>query len=110
VFRLRRSRLTALRHFFTWARASKLVLTDPARGLSARQPRGYRGPTATLALQRRNSCRWTTADGVHPHEALTGLLALIHGASCEELRGLTIADINQAGSTVRLGRRPQPTR
>ena len=42
----------ALRYFFTWARASKLVLTDPARGLSARQPRGYRGPTATLALQR----------------------------------------------------------
>jgi hypothetical protein len=40
----RRSRLTALRHFFTWARASKLVLTNPARGLSARQPAATTAP------------------------------------------------------------------
>jgi len=40
----RRSRLTALRHFFTWARASKLVLTDPTRGLSARQPAATAAP------------------------------------------------------------------
>ena len=106
---IRRSRLTALRHFFTWARASKLVLTDPTRGLSARQPRGYRGPTAPLGLQRQLFHRWTAGDGVHPHEALTGLLTLIHGASSEELRVLTISDIDPAGRTVRLGRRPQPT-
>ncbi|MGH3122844.1 MAG: hypothetical protein ACRDND_17735, partial [Streptosporangiaceae bacterium] len=90
----RPSRLTALRHFFTWARASKLVLTDPTRGLSARQPRGYRGPTAPLELQRQLFRRWTTADGVHPHEALTGLLTLIHGASSEELRALTVSGID----------------
>lgn len=106
---IRRSRLTALRHFFTWARASKLVLTDPTRGLSARQPRGYHGPTASLELQRQLFRRWTTGDGIHPHEALTGLLTLIHGASSEELRVLTISDIDPAGRTVRLGRRPQPT-
>ena len=105
----RRSRLTALRHFFTWARASKLVLTNPARGLSARQPRGYHGPTLTLELQRDLFRRWTTTGGVHPHEALTGLLALIHGASSEELRALTISDLNPASHTARLGRRPQPT-
>jgi hypothetical protein len=105
----RRSCLTAVRHFFTWARASKLVLTNPARGLSARQPRGYHGPTLTLELQRDLFRRWTTTGGVHPHEALTGLLALIHGASSEELRALTTSDINPAGHTARLGRRPQPT-
>src|SRR5712691_5505043 len=103
----RRSRLTALRHFFTWARASKLVLTDPTRGLSARQPRGYCGPTVPLGLQRQLFRRWTSG-GVHPHEALTGLLTLIHGASNEELRALTISDIDPAGRAVRLGRRPQP--
>jgi site-specific recombinase XerD len=105
----RRSRLTALRHFFTWARASKLILTNPARGLSARQPRGYHGPTLTLALQRDLFRRWATTGGVHPHEALTGLLALIHGASSEELRALSISDIDPAVRAVRLGRRPRPT-
>jgi site-specific recombinase XerD len=105
----RRSRLTALRHFFTWARASKLVLVDPTRGLTAREPRGFRGPTVGLALQRQLFRRWTTNPGAHPHEALTGLLALLHGATCEELRGLTVSDINPADQTARLGRRPQPT-
>jgi hypothetical protein len=52
--------------------------------------------------------RWTTDRHVHPHEALTGLLALIHGASSEELRGLTIDGIDTAGRAVRLGRRPHP--
>jgi hypothetical protein len=100
--------LTALRHFFTWAKASKLVLTDPTRGLSARQPRGYHGPTATLALQQRLFRRWTAAGGVHPHEALTGLLTLIHGASNAELRALTVDGIDRGTRRARLGRRPQP--
>jgi len=103
----RRSRLTALRHFFTWARASRLVLTDPTRGLSAREPRGYHGPTAMLTLQQRLFRRWT-AGGVHPHEALTGLLTLIHGASNEELRALLTNDIDPVARSVRLGRRPHP--
>ena len=105
----RKTRLTALRQFFAWARASKLVLIDPARGLTAREPRGFRGPTAGLARQRQLYRRWAGAAGVHPHEALTGLLALLHGATCEELRGLTINDIDPARQAVQLGRRPQPT-
>jgi site-specific recombinase XerD len=105
----RRSRLTALRHFFTWARASRLVLTDPTRGLSARQPRGYRGPTISLDHQRQLFRRWTATDSdAHPHEALTGLLTLVHGASNAELRGLTAGDIDPAARSVRLGRRPHP--
>lgn len=101
--------LTTLRQFFTWAKTSKLVLTDPARGLPARQPRGYHGPAAALALQRRLFRRWTADGSVHPHEALTGLLTLVHGASSEELRALTTDDIDPAARSVRLGRRPQPT-
>ncbi len=104
----RRSRLTALRHFFTWARTSRLVLTDPTRGLSARQPRGYHGPTAPLGFQQLLFRRWTTGGGVHPHEALAGLLTLIHGASNEELRALTTSDIDPVTCSARLGRRPQP--
>lgn len=100
--------LTALRQFFTWAKTSKLVLTDPTRGLSARQPRGYHGPTAPLEIQQRLFRRWATDGGVHPHEALTGLLTLIHGASNEELRALTIGDTDPGTCSIRLGRRPQP--
>jgi hypothetical protein len=104
----RPSGLGALRHFFTWARAARLVLTDPTGGLSARQPRGYQGPTALTGLQRRLFRRWTSGDGVHPHEALTGLLTLVHGASNEELRGLATGDIDPGARSVRLGGRPQP--
>jgi hypothetical protein len=100
--------LTALRQFFTWAKASKLVLTDPARGLSARQPRGYHGPTVPLEFQRRLFRRWTTGV-VHPHEAPTGLLTLIHGAGNQELCGLTIGDVGPGTCSIRLGRRPHPS-
>jgi hypothetical protein len=103
----RPTRLRALRHFFTWAKASKLVLTDPTRGLSARQTRGYQGPTAMLGLQQHLFRRWT-GENVHPHEALSGLLTLVHGASNQELRSLTTGDIDAAAHSIRLGRRPQP--
>jgi hypothetical protein len=46
---------------------------------------------------------------VHLGEAVTGLLALLHGASNDELRGLTVTGINPAAQTVQLGSRPQPT-
>lgn len=106
----RKSTLTGLRQFFTWARSARLILADPTRDLTIRQPRGFRGPTAGLDQQRRLYRRWTTAaDGAHPHEALTGLLALLHGATCAELRGLTITSVDQETRAVRLGRRPAPT-
>jgi ribosomal protein L24E len=105
----RSTHLTGLRQFFTWARSSKLILIDPCGGLTARQPRGFRGPTAGLSLQRELFRRWTADAGVHPHEAVTGLLALLHGASSEELRLLTIAGIDPVSQAVQLGSRPQPT-
>lgn len=104
----RTRRLTVLRSFFRWARASRLVLADPAAGLSAGRHRGFRGQTLALAGQRRLFRRWTTDPAVHPHEALAGLLALLHATPSRELRGLKIADVDAVGRTVRLGHRPHP--
>jgi len=105
----RKRRLTALGHFFRWARAHKLLLINPVRGLAAPEPRGYRGPALALAEQRRLFRRWTSDPGVHPHEALTGLLALLHGATSGEVRLLTVAAVDAAARAVRLGNRPAPT-
>lgn len=104
----RKSTLTGLRQFFAWARTRKLILADPTRGLAAREPRSYRGPTVSLDRQRQLFRCWTTSD-VHPHEALTGLLALLHAATNAELRDLTVTDIDHNTRAVRLGRRPAPT-
>jgi hypothetical protein len=62
----------------------------------------------TLAEQRRVFRRWTGED-VHPHEALTGLLALLHGASSREVRLLTVAAVDTSARAVELGSRPGPT-
>jgi hypothetical protein len=105
----RRAALTGLRQFFGWARSSKLILISPVSGLSAREPRGFRGPTAGLGPQRELFRRWTSHPDVHPHEAVTGLLALLHGASSAELRLLTISGIDTASHAIQLGSRPQPT-
>jgi hypothetical protein len=51
---------------------------------------------------------WTASDQAHPHEALLGILALLHGASSAEVRHLRLAAISDADQTVRLGKRPNP--
>jgi site-specific recombinase XerD len=104
----RTRRLSTLRTFFRWARASRLVLADPAAGLSAGRRRGYHPRTLTIAEQRRLFRRWTTDPAVHPHEALTGLLALLHATPSRELRNMKVADIDAAARTIRLGHRPHP--
>jgi hypothetical protein len=53
--------------------------------------------------------RWTTGTDVHPHEAAVGLLALVHGATTQELRHLTVTSIDPAAQAVHLPGRPQPT-
>lgn len=105
----RKSQLTALRHFFAWAKAHHVILVNPTRGVIAREPRGFRGTTLELSAQRELFRRWTTDPAVHPHEAMVGLLALLHGAINQELRSLTIHDIDPANHSVRLGSRPHPT-
>lgn len=104
----RSRRLSITRSFFRWTRTSRLILTDPTAGLSTRQPRGYHPHTLTVAEQRRLFRRWTTDPDIHPHEALTGLLALLHATPSKDLRTLKITDIDTTARTIRLGHRPHP--
>jgi integrase len=98
-------RVAALRDFFHFARQRRICLTNPTAGLIHRPARGFRGRTLSRGEQARLLRRW--ADGhCHPHEALVGLLALLHGASVSELRPLTVNDINTSTRMARLGRRP----
>lgn len=97
-----------LRQFFCFSRSQRIVLIDPTRTLSAKRPSGFSGPTLTLDQQRDLFGRWTTDEDVHPHEALLGMLALLHGASSSEVRMLKITDIDPLTRSVRLGKRPHP--
>jgi integrase len=100
----RKRRLTVLRQFFRFARAQKVVLTDPTRG----QPAGFTGQTVLLARQRELFRRWTAGPDAHPHEAMLGILAQVHGVSSLEVRGLRVDDIDHGARTIRLGKRPHP--
>jgi len=100
-------RLAALRDFFRFARQQRLCLIDPTAGLVHRPARGFRGRTLAKGEQASLLRRWAAGNS-HPHEALVGLLALLHGASVSELRPLTINHVNTAARTVRLDRRPHP--
>lgn len=104
----RKRRLTVLRQFFRFARDQKIILADPARSLSATAPRGFTGQTIALDQQRDLFRRWTTSADAHPHEALLGILALLHGASSSEIRHLQASDIDASARTIRLGKRPHP--
>jgi integrase len=104
----RKRRLTVLRQFFRFARARRIVLADPTRGLAAPAPRGFTGQTVSLGRQRDLFRRWTTSNAAHPHEALLGILALLHGASRAEVRHLRLNDIDPASHAARLGKRPHP--
>jgi integrase len=104
----RKRRLTVLRQFFRFARTRRIMLTDPTRDLTATAPRGFTGQTITLSQQRVLFRRWTTSPDVHPHEALLGILALLHGASSTEIRHLRACDIDPGNRTIRLGHRPHP--
>jgi hypothetical protein len=75
----------------------------------ARELRNFRGATLDLTIQRELFRRWTTDPAVHPHEALVGLLALLHGATNQDLRGLMVSDTTPANRSVQLGSRPHPT-
>src|SRR5258708_6375945 len=84
------------------------ALARSAAGLPASRHRGFRGQTLALAEQRRLFRRWTPDPGVHPHEALAGLLALLHATPSRELRHLTVADVDASAHTVLLEHRPHP--
>ncbi len=104
----RKRRLTVLRQFFRFARTQKIILADPTQGLTATAPRGFTGQTIAVDQQRALFRRWTIGTAAQPHEALLGILALLHGASSSEVRHLQAADVDAGARTIRLGKRPHP--
>jgi hypothetical protein len=97
-----------LRRYFAWARQHKFILIDPARPLRLGAQPGFTGTVLDAGAQRRLFRRWTSP-ATHPHERLTGLLALLHAASSAQIRGLTITAIDSRHKTLTLDRRPFPT-
>lgn len=97
-----------LRRFFTWAKAGKIVLTNPARRLSLGAQPAFTGAVLEVETQRELFARWTR-DTTSPRERLVGLLALLHAASNAEIRLLTVADIDATRRSVKLLGRPFPT-
>ncbi|MFD8604296.1 hypothetical protein ACFV1S_19850 [Streptomyces globisporus] len=67
----RKRRLVVLGQFFRFARGRKVVLVDPARGLTARGPTGFTGATLSLDQQRLLFRRWSTDPAV-PARGPTG--------------------------------------
>lgn len=105
----RRRRLTALRQFFKWARRHKIVLVDPTTVVALTPRQGFTSATLTIAQQRHLFRRWTTRlDDVHPHEALVGLLALLHALTSHELRALLVTDVDQRARRLHVGGRRHP--
>jgi site-specific recombinase XerC len=49
----RARRLTTLRSFFRWARASRLILANPASGIRAGRARGYQPRVERDGVRRR---------------------------------------------------------
>jgi site-specific recombinase XerD len=102
----RRRRLQAAGQFFRWARKNKIVLVDPTRDRPGATRSGFTGQTLSLEEQRPLLRRWRDDPSVHPHEALVGILALLHAASNIELRHVRADDYDAVRCTLRLGRRP----
>lgn len=103
----RRRRLSACRQFFGWARRQRIVLVDPTGPVVLTSHRGFRGRTLSIGEQRSLFRRWTTGD-VHPHEAVVGLLAMLHAFTNAELRHLRVTDVDPLRRTLRADGRPHP--
>lgn len=106
--KMRARHLTVLRQLFAFACRQRLVLVDPTRGVPSPRERGLNGRTVLLDEQRAAFRRWTSDPQAHPHEALLGVLALLHGAAASEVRLLRVQHIDTAARSVRLGKRPHP--
>lgn len=106
--RARHQQTYLLRGFFAWAKHRRLLLVDPARPLRLGTQPGFTGVLLDTRAQRELLRRWTDSR-THPHERLAGLLALLHAASNQEIRTLTVDDIDHQRQTVTLWKRPFPT-
>lgn len=104
--KMAKSWLSGLRRLMRTAKARRAILIDPTAGLSVREPRGFHGAVLDPARQRRLYQRWSEPAGQHPHEAFVGLAALLHAASIQEPRFLTVDDLDHPAHRVLLGKRP----
>ncbi len=59
-----------------------------------------------LDRQRELFKRWTTNQTITPNEATIGLLGLLHACSNQELRHLTVSDLDHLNRTVNIAGRP----
>ncbi|SDN35730.1 hypothetical protein SAMN05216368_10526 [Cryobacterium flavum] len=100
-----RHRLASFRMFSTFARKKKLILINPALGLTRPRPTGFAGRTLNSTEQRRLIHRWrlTTID---PRERVVGLFALLHGMTSSQIRTVLISDINTKAGTIVIAGRP----
>jgi len=103
-------RLGGLRRFFGFAARRRLILVSPVTSITIAQPSGFQGLALSCEQQRSLFRRWTSGhDDVHPHEAATGLLALVHGATTQEIRHLAADAIDHTTQAIHLPGRPHPT-
>ena len=89
-----------LRQFFRFARTHKVVLVDPPAACRRVTTRIHR-PDAAPRRAARPVPPVDRRPRRPPHEALLGILALLHGASSREVRQLRCEDIDHAARTVR---------
>jgi hypothetical protein len=87
--------------------AAQAHLVDPARPLRLGAQPGFTGTVLGTNDQRRLFRRWTSPS-THPHERLTGLLALLHAASSAQIRGLAVTGADDRHRTLALAGRPFP--
>jgi hypothetical protein len=100
-------RIPALRAFFVFTRRRKITLINPAAHLRRSQRTGYAGPLIEPARQRQLLDRWRRED-TDPRERVVGLLCLLHAASNNDVRMLTIDDIDLDHAAARLRNRRHP--
>ena len=98
-------RLATCRGFFAFARRHKIILINPVRTIVRKKARGFSGRVLTLAHQRQLVTRWTDND-TDSAERVVGLLSLLHGASCAELRRICLSNIDLAAATIEFTTRP----
>jgi hypothetical protein len=104
----RHQRTYVLRRFFAWARARRLVLTDPTRPLTLGAQPAFTGAVLEVRTQRALFRRWTS--GTTPaQERTVGLLALLHAATNAEIRAITLTALDPDQQTLTLPGRPFPT-
>lgn len=106
VPRTRTIQLSAMRAFYRWALRQRFVIVDPTAAIKIVFFHPHTPIVLSDDLAKGLFRRWTTDLDVHPHESFIGLMTMLHGASSNELRTLTIGRIDLRARSVRLGTRP----